>query len=101
MRYEHDYDNIIGRALLEYIVSDDMLVEQESALRNEETSNANDVRNKLAPRKEEPFKLVVVDSKTSRFMCDGLKNLVPKNHAVSLHSWSQQTKALLRKGILY
>lgn len=61
-RYMGDYDNQIQRRLLQYVAGDQRFIERETALRNDEESDANRIQNKLAPRTRIPLHVAAMDS---------------------------------------
>lgn len=81
-RHKWDHDNRLRRPLPGYAIDDDTLVKRETALREKEKSDATRMRNKLAIRMEESFRVVAEGNNTITILRDGFKARVPKDGVV-------------------
>ena len=94
-RYKNDFDKRIRLPTPEYQVGDQVLVNQEAALRSEERTVKDRVNNKLAPRTEGPFPVVKVDDHTVTVLRGtGLKDRISRDRVVKsppLHNAVEDT----------
>lgn len=71
---QQGHDNRLRRPLPKYVVGQHVLVERESALRNEDNADEEKTRKDIASRREGPFPVVAAVSNIITLIRHGLKD---------------------------
>lgn len=83
-RYKRDFDKRLRYPALDYQVGEQVLVNCESALRSDETTEKDRVNNKLAPKTEGLFPVVQVDKHTVTILRGtGLKDRLSRDRVIT------------------